>query len=72
MLRQIAHLCKEGQLAGAVFMAVAQKAVALPAPEVGVAEPGQLAVRMAAVAVVAAAHLIQHQQHHLVAQAHRA
>jgi hypothetical protein len=53
-------------------MAVAQKAVALPAPEVGVAEPGQLAVRMAAAVVAAAVHLTQYRRHHLVAQAQAA
>ncbi len=53
-------------------MAVAQKAVALPAPEVGVAEPGQLAVRMAAAVAVGVAHLTPYRRHHLAAQAQAA
>jgi hypothetical protein len=69
MLRQIAHLCKPEQLAGAVFMVVAQQEVALSAPEVEMAEPGPLAVRMAAAVAVAAVHLTPYRRHHLVAQA---
>jgi hypothetical protein len=68
MLRQIAHLRKEGQLAGAVFMAVAQKAVALALQVAQV----QLAVRMAAAVAVGVAHLTPYRRHHLAAQAQAA